>query len=91
MNREQFLTELSRVTGQRYQWAHRELSSRESNPLSYQESGWIVAQQLPNGIILLYDSIQNYEKYMAHCRAQAWLVGRHDAATYSLIVKGQEA
>ena len=90
MNRQEFITELSRITGQRYQWAQRELSSRESNPLSYQESGWIVAQQQPHGI-LLYDSIQNYEKYMASCRVHSWLVGRHDGATYSLVVKSQEA
>jgi len=64
-------------------FAERHKSTNITNQLSHLSDGWIVAVAAQYGV-LLYDSIQNTEKYIASLPAgtTAWVAGRRLGEAY---------
>ena len=84
MSNLEFLKHLENSYEVTTKFVERAKSPRDSNPLSYTGSGWIIATPGEFGI-LLYDSVQSPEKYIASMNlTTAWICGRHDGANYWL-------
>jgi hypothetical protein len=82
MTKDEFLERLENSYETPVHFTERHKSIRPSNPLSYLESGWIVATPGPLSV-LLYDSVQNPAAYVSSMNlTTAWICGRHVGQTY---------
>jgi len=83
MTESEFLIELKITEKRNVAFANRSMSNRSSNPLSYNESGWIVLQYLSDtDMPILYDSIQNPSSYLSATGSPGRVVGRHQGENY---------
>ena len=78
----EFIQSLERSYETRVEFANRAKSNRASNHLSYLGRGYVIAQVTELGWILLYDSVQNPEAYMARLPGRCWVAGRHQIDQY---------